>query len=301
MGRVDKANPGALTSSYFSTHSLAYVSRDRHTTFQRCTCPAVPASTGRAARSGCAPSRRAGLPAGTTVNVTGSRRARRGEQPRLERGLERPPGDADRWPRRADHPPLRLRDAAGGPDAAGRRRRGDPQHVHARLVADVRHERVGDRAVPDRPGGPRHRDRLLVADDLPLPRRATGRKGRRVGARRDDDPRRTLGDRLRNDRGGRSAGDDRPAAAAASRHGHRRDADPRRLGARVAHLAAGAAGRTRHADQQRARDAKAVHRPRPSGRRRLGTLGALRAPPPGCGRRNRSGDRRRASRVSARA
>ena len=33
MLRAAKANPGARTSSFFSTGSLAYVSRDRHTTF----------------------------------------------------------------------------------------------------------------------------------------------------------------------------------------------------------------------------------------------------------------------------
>src|SRR5207248_9954476 len=33
MQRAAKANPGSLTSSYFSTGSPAYVSRDRHTTF----------------------------------------------------------------------------------------------------------------------------------------------------------------------------------------------------------------------------------------------------------------------------
>ena len=34
MLRVAKASPGALTSSYFSTGNLMYVSHDRHTTFQ---------------------------------------------------------------------------------------------------------------------------------------------------------------------------------------------------------------------------------------------------------------------------
>src|SRR5947199_8607485 len=34
MARVADASPGALTSSYFSTGSSLYVSRDRHTTFQ---------------------------------------------------------------------------------------------------------------------------------------------------------------------------------------------------------------------------------------------------------------------------
>src|SRR3954471_21310148 len=71
IGRVDKANPGALTSSYFSTHSRAYVSRDRHTTFQEVYLP------GRAGvdRKSDAVKMRAvaaqGLPAGTTVDVTG--------------------------------------------------------------------------------------------------------------------------------------------------------------------------------------------------------------------------------------
>src|SRR5207237_6430805 len=32
VDRAAKANPGARTSSFFSTRSLAYVSRDRHTT-----------------------------------------------------------------------------------------------------------------------------------------------------------------------------------------------------------------------------------------------------------------------------
>src|ERR1700757_2576975 len=33
MLRVEGHNPGARTSSYFSTHDLMYVSKDRHTTF----------------------------------------------------------------------------------------------------------------------------------------------------------------------------------------------------------------------------------------------------------------------------
>ena len=71
------------------------------------------------------------------------------------------------------------------------------------------------------------------------------------------------------------------AAAAAPLDGHRRHADPRRLGARLAHPAAGDARRARRADQQRPGDAAAVHRPRPSRGRRLGPLGALRAAAPG--------------------
>jgi len=71
MVRVDKANPGALTSSYFSTGSLAYVSRDRHTTFQEVY---LPGRAGVDRKSGAVKMRAIaanGLPAGITVNVTG--------------------------------------------------------------------------------------------------------------------------------------------------------------------------------------------------------------------------------------
>ena len=39
MARVAAANPGALTSSFFSTGGPAYVSADRHTTFQEVYLP----------------------------------------------------------------------------------------------------------------------------------------------------------------------------------------------------------------------------------------------------------------------
>jgi putative drug exporter of the RND superfamily len=71
MGRVDKANGAALTSSYFSTHSRAYVSRDQHTTFQEVY---LPGRAGVDKKSGAVKMRAvaaAGLPAGITVNVTG--------------------------------------------------------------------------------------------------------------------------------------------------------------------------------------------------------------------------------------
>jgi RND superfamily putative drug exporter len=71
MARVAKANPGALTSSYFSTGSSLYVSRDRHTTFQE-VYPAGRAGVDK--KSGAVAMRAAaasGLPAGITVNVTG--------------------------------------------------------------------------------------------------------------------------------------------------------------------------------------------------------------------------------------
>src|SRR5205085_10136875 len=39
--RVAKANPAALTSSYFSTGSSAFVSHDRHTTFMEVYAPGL--------------------------------------------------------------------------------------------------------------------------------------------------------------------------------------------------------------------------------------------------------------------
>jgi putative drug exporter of the RND superfamily len=71
MQRAAKANPGALVSSYFSTGSLAYVSRDRHTAFQEI-YPAGLATFD--AKSGADATRKAaaaGLPGGVTVEVTG--------------------------------------------------------------------------------------------------------------------------------------------------------------------------------------------------------------------------------------
>src|ERR671933_234176 len=71
MRRVAAATPGALTSSYFSTHDSMYVSRDRHTAFLE-VYPAGASSFDAASgakrlRAAAA----AGLPAGITVEVTG--------------------------------------------------------------------------------------------------------------------------------------------------------------------------------------------------------------------------------------
>src|SRR5664279_3063911 len=71
MTRVATANPGALTSSFFSTGSDAYVSGDRHTTFEEVY---LPGRAGVDRKSGAAQMRAAaaaGLPAGVTVEVTG--------------------------------------------------------------------------------------------------------------------------------------------------------------------------------------------------------------------------------------
>jgi len=71
MTRVAAVTPAALTSSYFSTHNLMYVSRDHHTTFMN-VYPTGPRSL--SATSGAHSLRAAalkGLGAGMTVNVTG--------------------------------------------------------------------------------------------------------------------------------------------------------------------------------------------------------------------------------------
>jgi len=71
MVRAEKANPGALTASYFSTGSLAFVSADRHTTFQEIFPPGTATFD---TKSGAKETRAAaarGLPAGTSVEVTG--------------------------------------------------------------------------------------------------------------------------------------------------------------------------------------------------------------------------------------
>jgi RND superfamily putative drug exporter len=71
MRRAAAAMPGALTSSYFSTHDTMYVSRDRHTTFMNVYPPGPSRldSVSDAAKLRAAASR--ALPAGMTVNVTG--------------------------------------------------------------------------------------------------------------------------------------------------------------------------------------------------------------------------------------
>ena len=71
IGRAKQANPGALTSSYFSTGSLAYVSQDRHTTFMEIYPPGLQKFD---TKSGAKETRQAaatGLPPGISVNVTG--------------------------------------------------------------------------------------------------------------------------------------------------------------------------------------------------------------------------------------
>src|SRR6266536_4414964 len=71
MQRAATANPGARTSSFFSTGSLAYVSSDRHTTFMEIYPPGTAKFD---VKSGAKATRRAaaaGLPSGISVHVTG--------------------------------------------------------------------------------------------------------------------------------------------------------------------------------------------------------------------------------------
>ena len=69
--RITKANPGALTSSYFSTGSSAFVSHDRHTTFMEVYPPGLAKFDTKSGAKQIRKLAATGLPAGTTVEVTG--------------------------------------------------------------------------------------------------------------------------------------------------------------------------------------------------------------------------------------
>jgi len=71
MRRAAAAMPGARTSSYFSTHDLMYVSKDRHTTFEEVYPPGLStfSTTSEAVKVREAAAR--GLPGGIKVEVTG--------------------------------------------------------------------------------------------------------------------------------------------------------------------------------------------------------------------------------------
>ena len=71
MRRVAAANPGALMSSYFSTGSLAYVSRDRHTTFMEVYPPGTPNFDTRSGAEATRAAAARGLPPAIGVHVTG--------------------------------------------------------------------------------------------------------------------------------------------------------------------------------------------------------------------------------------
>ena len=71
MKRAADTMPGARTSSYFSTGSLTYVSRDRHTTFEEVYPPGLAKFDTKSGADRMRTAAAAGLPAGTTVQVTG--------------------------------------------------------------------------------------------------------------------------------------------------------------------------------------------------------------------------------------
>ncbi len=71
MERARETSPGARTSSYFSTGSDAYVSRDRHTTFMEVYPAGAPQFATKSGADAMLKAASAGLPAGTTVHVTG--------------------------------------------------------------------------------------------------------------------------------------------------------------------------------------------------------------------------------------
>ena len=71
MKRAAATMPGALTSSYFSTHNLMYVSKDRHTTFMNVYPPGTPKFDSKSRAKEMRAAAAAGLPPGISVNVTG--------------------------------------------------------------------------------------------------------------------------------------------------------------------------------------------------------------------------------------
>jgi RND superfamily putative drug exporter len=71
MERALAASPGARSSSFFSTGSSAYVSKDRHTTFMEI-YPAGPADiTAKSGAEAILAAAKTGLPSGVSVHVTG--------------------------------------------------------------------------------------------------------------------------------------------------------------------------------------------------------------------------------------
>src|SRR5581483_1506761 len=71
MKRAAAAMPGSLTSSYLSTHDRMYVSRDGHTTFMEIYPPGKAKFDTKSRAKQIRAAAAAGLPAGTTVEVTG--------------------------------------------------------------------------------------------------------------------------------------------------------------------------------------------------------------------------------------
>jgi putative drug exporter of the RND superfamily len=71
MKRAAAAIPGARTSSYFSTHDLVYVSKDRHTTFEEVYPPGTSTFSTTSGAYAVRAAAARGLPSGIQVEVTG--------------------------------------------------------------------------------------------------------------------------------------------------------------------------------------------------------------------------------------
>ena len=71
MARAAKSVPGSRTSSYFLTHNLMYVSKDRHTTFEEIYPPGEATFSTTSGAADILAAAQKGLPSGIEVNVTG--------------------------------------------------------------------------------------------------------------------------------------------------------------------------------------------------------------------------------------
>jgi RND superfamily putative drug exporter len=71
MTRAAAATPGGRTSSYFSTHDLMYVSKDRHTTFEEIYPPGTSTFSTTSGADAVRAAAARGLPSGIQVEVTG--------------------------------------------------------------------------------------------------------------------------------------------------------------------------------------------------------------------------------------
>ncbi|HEX6789037.1 MAG TPA: MMPL family transporter [Gaiellaceae bacterium] len=71
MARAAKSTPGSLTSSFFTTGSSAYVSKDKHTTFMEIYPPGRSSFSSTSGAKQTLKAAKAGLPSGIAVHVTG--------------------------------------------------------------------------------------------------------------------------------------------------------------------------------------------------------------------------------------
>ena len=169
-----KQNPGARISSYFNTgadSACVRVQGRAHHVRGHLPGGCQRLRLGRHDRGHPAGDRRERPVRGAGIGQRPGR-ARAGCRQRRQRWPQHPGRGRDRRARRADHPAVRVRHAAGGGDAADRRDGVDPEHLHPDPAAHLRHRRVGDRGVPGGAGRSRRRHRLLAPVHLPLPRGA---------------------------------------------------------------------------------------------------------------------------------